>query len=296
MLSSSGYCETGHELFDDDLLDDDGYAGAGPNKRKGKGGKPSKKLSKEERQTEKANFLSVRDMLTNMPAKRKREVEESANVPGADDLLKEMMLELSEDTKTKKIKPDQKSGMKLLSVLTNANMPSSSKRRRDDDAEAAKKLEEECMSIIEKTSATSISKRNARPSYREVKIEPVYEATLDDCEPLCEYEDTPSFSNEGPSTTKGKVEPEVKAEPVKDTSTLSSKKRLQALEESNKEFMTRVDVDVCPSKGHLIVEEETKVEFMTSDGSGDNQVCTIINRGTNIMCSLIIYGVMINRL
>ncbi len=74
------------------------------NSRKARGEpKQKKKQSKEEKESAKAGFQSVRDMLSSMPQKRKRhdEGESSANGGKDEDLLGDLMQELHEEKKAK---------------------------------------------------------------------------------------------------------------------------------------------------------------------------------------------------
>jgi DNA polymerase alpha subunit A len=107
----TGYCETGHEVFDDDILDEDDSRGRKKESRKSN---KKDKPSKEEKESQKAGFLSVRDMLSNMPVKRKRaEMGESSTASAAsvegDDILGDLLQELNEVKKPKTSLPSGKS-------------------------------------------------------------------------------------------------------------------------------------------------------------------------------------------
>jgi len=92
--------EDGREIFDDDLIDHDEDAD-----RKKPKSKKEKAAKKAEKETQRTNFQNVRDMLSAMPAKRKR--SEASSLPTdtpqltGDDLLGDLLKELHEDKNKK---------------------------------------------------------------------------------------------------------------------------------------------------------------------------------------------------
>ncbi|ODN03191.1 DNA polymerase alpha catalytic subunit [Orchesella cincta] len=160
----TGYCENGLELFDDDLADeDDGWRAASKKGREPK----KKKQTKEEKETAKAGFQSVRDMLTSMPQKRKRQDNGDKSYAAEmkdEDLLGDLMQELHEEKKAK-IAP---SSSKFIE-LTNANekLLESSRIKETPFASSSKVITKR------KFQAYTVSEKPA-----EVKVESV--ETIDD--------------------------------------------------------------------------------------------------------------------
>ncbi|CAG7734021.1 unnamed protein product, partial [Allacma fusca] len=95
----SGYVEDGREIFDEDMEDAEEAARRKRKVRHSKRDKDDAQMSKE---SNPANFQSVRDILSNMPQKRKRAKMTSSAGPSVDQetLLSDLMLELKNDTKT----------------------------------------------------------------------------------------------------------------------------------------------------------------------------------------------------
>jgi len=88
------------EVFDDDLLDEDDDGSSTGRKRKDK--KPKKpKLSKSEKEGQKQDFRSIRDMMINQSSKRKRPEESGSSSINHDELLGDIMNELHEEKKPK---------------------------------------------------------------------------------------------------------------------------------------------------------------------------------------------------
>jgi len=128
-----GYTETGYELFDDDVMDSE-ESGGGSRKRGQKNKEKKKdKPSKEEKDSQKAGFLSVRDMLSTMPVKRKRNdaaerlAAAEAN-DGKDDLLEDLLEELNE----KKPRTSLSSGQSLFERTKATDRLVSSGRIQED--------------------------------------------------------------------------------------------------------------------------------------------------------------------
>ncbi|CAL8118832.1 unnamed protein product [Orchesella dallaii] len=160
----TGYCENGLELFDEDLADDDDVWRAGSKK----GREPKKKKqTKEEKETAKAGFQSVRDMLTSMPQKRKRQEngdKASAEEMKDDDLLGDLMQELHEEKKAK-IAPSSSKFIEL--TRANEKMLESSRIKETPFASSSKVIAKR------KFQAFTVSEKPA-----EVKAEPI--DTIDD--------------------------------------------------------------------------------------------------------------------
>lgn len=89
------------EVFDDDFDEEDDAWRKGSKKDKDRKENPKKKQTKEEKESARAGFLSVRDMLTSMPQKRKRQDNGEIDDKKEDDLLGDLMQELHEEKKAK---------------------------------------------------------------------------------------------------------------------------------------------------------------------------------------------------
>ena len=97
--------EDGREIFDDDM--DEESLKAMEKKKRSKMSKAEKDQAKAEKQAQNANFHSVRDMLKNMPVKRKRAAEMPSSTSSAaagsvdeDELTKDLLAELRSDKKS----------------------------------------------------------------------------------------------------------------------------------------------------------------------------------------------------
>lgn len=252
-----GYCETGHEMFDDDLLEEEDYAGSSRrSKAKAKGKKAN---NKEERENQKANFLSVRDMLTNMPAKRKRETAETSTSGSTndDELLGEMLQELREEKKPRTSIP---SGLKLME-----------KTRAVEKMISAGKIHEEKpfekkLVVKKKFNPFTVVNHNDRP---EVKEEPVEIGDFDEdgFEPdMSASEVIEEFSSEKPF-----VEPEAKKAKVEPPSPKTNKVQLQEVEDF--EMYRQAGAGEVPKGSD---KAEDAAECMVMEESGTQKVKVIL--------------------
>ena len=93
----SGYYEDGRDIFDDDITDGDDISARDSRKTKA-----SKTAAKAEKEYAAAGFQSIRNMLANMPKKRKRgDGSTSTATIDEDPMMNDFMAELCNDKKSK---------------------------------------------------------------------------------------------------------------------------------------------------------------------------------------------------
>lgn len=191
------------ELFDDDMEDEEDASWRKSSKKGKPDDKKKKKPTKEERESAKAGFQTVKDMFSNMPQKRKRQENGDAALDDQED-LGDLLQELHEEKK-QKIAP---SATRFIEMAKPRESLLETAKIRDSPSGSSSKI-----MAKRKFQAFSVSE----PKTTEVKLEPDDEPAMIDV-----HENGDSFPSSFPndddddiflmssSTVEKKEEPPVK--------------------------------------------------------------------------------------